>query len=543
MNKIKPFFVGCCANPYPTAYDESLSYYEEVCKIAAKLNEVINSQNNLQTSFEQIMSWVNTQLKTYTIEQLQNWLDDGTLENLINISLFNKKISQYQNVADMVSDTDLTESIVCYTCGYYQANDGGDCHYIIETNSSTFSIKLNNNLYATPLLDELNIKKIGAKGDGINDDGQYIQKFIDYANAQPSSNFGGGYNIVIPAGKYLVSQSFTINQHNIIISGKGKGVSILMTSENFNDTLFTFKSSNGKTLYYNGIRDITLHTVRYDDEHTPKTLLLDTCNYFTCENVAFISAYDGIDAIDCGKLRIENVDMLYNEDVSMNEGIFVSGSDIHITNTQVLPSIYKYLKNALRIGFSDGVYISNLHTEGRVTIDGNQKNGSEIKAINIQIVNSYLDRSQFNSLEITNNAENGIRNITISNTSIYGDVNTNGIVFNTNVQCGLIILSNILFGNCKVAIQGSQGSDILVSNSVFNNSTNNDIFVKGRFKIFNCIFKNTNDTKISAIDSTGSLQNQMIALNDLKDSKVTSAQLTNIYASGNVIVNNLNSNI
>ena len=117
-NKIKPFLVGCCANPYPTAYDESLSYYEEVCKIAAKLNEVINSQNNLQTSFEQILSWVQSQLKDYSIQQLQEWLNDGTLENLINESLFNKKISFYDTVASMIADNELTTNNTVLTNGY-----------------------------------------------------------------------------------------------------------------------------------------------------------------------------------------------------------------------------------------------------------------------------------------------------------------------------------------------------------------------------------------------------------------------------------------
>lgn len=72
-----------CQHVLPLVYDESLSYYETLCKLQAKLNEVIKTQNDLQDAFQNLLEWVNTQIETYTKEQLQEWLDDGTLENII----------------------------------------------------------------------------------------------------------------------------------------------------------------------------------------------------------------------------------------------------------------------------------------------------------------------------------------------------------------------------------------------------------------------------------------------------------------------------
>lgn len=37
----------CCQKILPLVYDDSLSYYETLCKISAKLNEVIDAINEL----------------------------------------------------------------------------------------------------------------------------------------------------------------------------------------------------------------------------------------------------------------------------------------------------------------------------------------------------------------------------------------------------------------------------------------------------------------------------------------------------------------
>lgn len=76
--QIQPF-TFYCQEILPLVYDESLSYYETLCKIQAKLNEVIKTQNNLQDSFQSMIEWVNTKLKEYTTETLKAMLDKGQL--------------------------------------------------------------------------------------------------------------------------------------------------------------------------------------------------------------------------------------------------------------------------------------------------------------------------------------------------------------------------------------------------------------------------------------------------------------------------------
>jgi hypothetical protein len=160
MNKIKPFFVGCCANPYPTAYDESLSYYEEVCKIAAKLNEVINSQNSIITDFKNIVTWVNTQLENYTIQQLNEWLADGTLEGLLLNSLSITR--SFKTVAEM-KETNLVNGNIAKTIGYNSVNDNGGAFYLItKSQPSGWYETLNNGLYAELILEsEMTFSQFG----------------------------------------------------------------------------------------------------------------------------------------------------------------------------------------------------------------------------------------------------------------------------------------------------------------------------------------------------------------------------------------------
>lgn len=75
---ITPFHFYC-QHVLPLVYDQSLSYYEVLCKLQYKLNEVIQTQNNLQDAFKSMLEWVNNQLKIYTEEILNEMLDKGQL--------------------------------------------------------------------------------------------------------------------------------------------------------------------------------------------------------------------------------------------------------------------------------------------------------------------------------------------------------------------------------------------------------------------------------------------------------------------------------
>lgn len=79
-----------CQKVLPAVYDESLSYYEVVCKVASKLNEVISSQNNLIDQWNQFSKEFNTNLMATVIAIFEEWKKDGTLEGIIDKVCINK---------------------------------------------------------------------------------------------------------------------------------------------------------------------------------------------------------------------------------------------------------------------------------------------------------------------------------------------------------------------------------------------------------------------------------------------------------------------
>ena len=80
--------------PYIGMYDLDLIYQtsdvELLYQILSKVNEIAQSQNIIIDNFEKVLDWAQNQIETYTKEQLQEWLDDGTLRKLIN-EILNKK--------------------------------------------------------------------------------------------------------------------------------------------------------------------------------------------------------------------------------------------------------------------------------------------------------------------------------------------------------------------------------------------------------------------------------------------------------------------
>lgn len=68
-----------CQKILPLVYDDSLSYYEVVCKVASKLNEFIDwanteYENNMKQLYEDIekelKDWVNTNFNNYAMKSM-----------------------------------------------------------------------------------------------------------------------------------------------------------------------------------------------------------------------------------------------------------------------------------------------------------------------------------------------------------------------------------------------------------------------------------------------------------------------------------------
>ena len=91
-NRIAPFRFWC-QKVIPLVYDDSLSYYELLCKVVAHLNEIGEATNILIDSFEQLKDWVehyfdSTDFQEMVNNKLDEMADDGTLESMLNGKVF-----------------------------------------------------------------------------------------------------------------------------------------------------------------------------------------------------------------------------------------------------------------------------------------------------------------------------------------------------------------------------------------------------------------------------------------------------------------------
>lgn len=92
MSNITPFRYWC-HKVLPLVYDDSLSYYELLCKVVEKLNEVIELTDETKVIVDKLKNYVDNYFGSPEFEQLINdkldtMAQDGTLASIINEELF-----------------------------------------------------------------------------------------------------------------------------------------------------------------------------------------------------------------------------------------------------------------------------------------------------------------------------------------------------------------------------------------------------------------------------------------------------------------------
>ena len=110
MEKLKRYDLNC--NIFDVYDYEGLSMQELLCQFYTKINECVDFSNSTLN----LCSWlVNEGLKEEVAEKLIKWLNDGTLNNIINTSLFNElnaKLGKIENVVNWINPDDFNGSDV-----------------------------------------------------------------------------------------------------------------------------------------------------------------------------------------------------------------------------------------------------------------------------------------------------------------------------------------------------------------------------------------------------------------------------------------------
>ena len=83
MNNIRPFRFWC-QKVLPLVYDDSLSYYELLCKLVSKVNEVIKNENDLTDEWKLLKEWANNYIKETVDSKLDQMAAEGRLNKIGN---------------------------------------------------------------------------------------------------------------------------------------------------------------------------------------------------------------------------------------------------------------------------------------------------------------------------------------------------------------------------------------------------------------------------------------------------------------------------
>lgn len=210
----------------PAVYDESLSYYELLCKITAKLNEVIDQGNSTSEGLKELKDYVDNYFEDLDVqEEINNKLDDmaesGQLTDIIAQYLQLAGILAYNTVSDLKSAENLVNGSFVKTYGYNNAGDNGGAFYKVRnvTNEDVIDeatiIALHDvNLVAVLMIDDnsINPEQFGCVGDGSADDTTNFTKAFNYAITN-SYDFNAEKT-------YKITNALTVsgNYHNIYMN-------------------------------------------------------------------------------------------------------------------------------------------------------------------------------------------------------------------------------------------------------------------------------------------------------------------------------------
>ena len=193
-------------NTYHSKYPEGLSVLENIIDWITEVNNMVEYLNLTK---EQIDNLIEKTMPENLEAILDEWYLDGKLADVLNHQLLGGIKDEL--IAARNSYTDLAARL---------AADKIELEEALEDSKNNFFI---------------NVKKFGAKGDGVTDDSAAIQAAIDYAfevitmyNLSGGWMFGGG-KVFFPSGKYILRNKIVVKtnvhlmgetQQSVILDGE-----------------------------------------------------------------------------------------------------------------------------------------------------------------------------------------------------------------------------------------------------------------------------------------------------------------------------------
>lgn len=270
------------------------------------------------------------------------------------LKLIFKNVQKCRNIAELVADSTLEEGKYVETAGYYDFMDGGGAKYlIVDSKPATPSIALANGLYAELITEDcINIKQLGAKGDGITDDSDVFRQAIALGipiqvpigrykfNSTVELHAKDGDSITI-YGSMPISQWNSVTKKPIIISPEDyafRGLRGKVTS-NFQNICFSGYGAdalsgsniiNCEFTGHIGLHDFRVSSVTLSSFHDCDIAGLQKSTDSKVINNYFYSNQIGID------YSTSNDDITANNKIEWNKvGINLSNAEDHVINDNI----------------------------------------------------------------------------------------------------------------------------------------------------------------------------------------------------------------
>jgi hypothetical protein len=263
----------------------------------------------------------------------------------------------------------------------------------------------------------LNVKDYGAVGDGTTDDTTAIQNAInaaqDYVTANNADRFGPGVTVYFPSGWYKITSGLTVGASCITLAGSSAAGSVI-TAPNANFTLLTFTNAT-LSLYNCGLRDLRFTTP--GNATAGYAVTVQRSIYFLADNLLLNGTYGGINLDGVAKLMLSHVIISQEtrtagtnaESIRLSSSTGLSG-DVHLTDVQIMQDVATQATNAFIVTAVDGLYVSNLHMHGGLSI-APSNTGNETTVASVSFVNCYFDGSAGDCVGLTGSASTAYRNI------------------------------------------------------------------------------------------------------------------------------------
>lgn len=320
----------------------------------------------------------------------------------------------------------------------------------------------------------LNVKDYGALGNGTTDDTAAIQATVDAAQALVTDVLTDGVTVYFPKGKYKVTATVLITKSGITLAGAGGGASVITAaSSNFN--MVSFDNATA-TMYYCGVRD--LHFYSPGGATAGYQLTVKRATYFVAHNLMFNGWFGGMYLSRLGKAMFSQIIFSQEARTTTTTGAAIYmgsdygySSDVHFTDVQIVEDITYAGATSFMITAGDGIYVSNLHMHGQLTVSPSGT-GNETTVRSLAFTNCYFD-----------GARDPLVLLTGTTTVAFSEIRFTGCYFRAG-QIGMRLSASSVISNLH--INGCTFADNKLNAIECTNNNLQDALIAG------CIFDNNN---------------------------------------------------